>query len=279
MTSKWMRRGLACAAYGLMGCASLNQLGLTPTLKFNRVSFSDASFDGVVANFEFKLTNPYPVALPIGRYSYKVQLDGQEFVTGEQASAQPVGAGQTGTFNVPVRLEFARVFQTLRAVGSKSSVTVGLRGDVGVNTPAGTISLPISATASVPILKPPVPRLPRAKVLGISGTTVNLELAFAFDNPNAIALTASDTRFDLSFDARHVGNGVAGGSTTFPANGSGEMKLQCSANLASLAATLADLAIGHGPAYELTGQTGMETTFGTLNLPFRLSGNLPLGAR
>ncbi len=150
--------GLALAL-ALSGCAAVGELAKSafkkPTLTFKQVSVTAVDFEGATLAFDYVVENPNGFGLRLGRLQYWLELEQRVVTRGEVPGGVALPASGTAPVRFTARLPFKEVPRLVELVQRTEPVHYTAGGVVGVDTPIGTVDLPISHAGTVDL-----PRLP-----------------------------------------------------------------------------------------------------------------------
>lgn len=123
----------------------------SPSVELSGVAMRDLSFTGQTFLLSFDVSNPNPFPLPIKSVRYRVQLDDQNFASGETSSDFSIPASSSGGFDVSVELDILKsashVGTVLRS-GMRRPIPYQLDGSLAIDIPF-VKPLPFSASGVI----------------------------------------------------------------------------------------------------------------------------------
>jgi LEA14-like dessication related protein len=259
----------------LAGCAALDgllQRGIaTPKVSVLSASPSSVDFEGMTVIVELRVQNPNAVGLRVTRLAWQLEVEGGRVASGDAPGGFNIPANGAATSRVTARVLFADLAKLVKVAEARERVAFHVAGKVAIETPVGTIDVPWSFAGDLPL-----PQLPHVELTGIrigrqtfSETEVLLKLRL--QNPNSFSLPAAVLRLEVELGGERVAQAA---SQPVPAILPGEAAtLEVPVRLSLLGAGRAILE-GRGKPIRVAvhGTAG----FGWMQLPFSVSGDLPL---
>lgn len=118
------------------GCAGFGRPLEEPELTLAGVRLLDAGLSRQRFGLVFDVQNPNPIALPIRRVNYTVELSGAEFASGETPKSFSVPAHGATRFEIDVSTNlFASARQALGVLRTSNQLDYALEGSLEVNLP------------------------------------------------------------------------------------------------------------------------------------------------
>jgi LEA14-like dessication related protein len=195
--------GVVALAVLLSGCASLvaRVQPIPPEVALEEVRLTGLDFSRVDLEADISVDNPNQVAVVLNRFSWILEIEGEELLSGEQQDGLRIDAGGQSQLLVPFSFAFEEALRTADAAWGVRELDYAVRVITYLDVPViGEVEVPLRGEGTVPI-----PRLPRAAVrsvhlesMGLTGA--EMVLTFAVENPNVFDLTLE--RFDWSFFVR-----------------------------------------------------------------------------
>lgn len=146
----------------LFSCATLKQLGLSPSVSLDSVSLASLDLDGITFNCKYKVSNPLPIGISIKKVSADVFCNESKFTSlnADEGVKIKASGSQANTF------KFKVPYDTILSLAKNSnssqnkylpfkitgSVSLDLGNSAIVNNLAS--NLPFSVAFNVPIFKP-----------------------------------------------------------------------------------------------------------------------------
>lgn len=269
----------ACIALvALAGCQSMQDLFNAAPQASARVigaELRDLKLNSLDMIFSIQVNNPYTVDLPVAKLAYVLDSGGKNLLEG---SIEPTGAiakHSSSVLQVPVRVTFDSLLDTLKNVKPGSVVPWRAQFIVAVDAPLiGRMNLPLERSGEMP-----VPAVPRIEVVGFDVGSLSLEKAEAtatlkITNTNRFALNPRQLAFTLDLDNNPVLSTSVSGPGKLAPGESATIKVPMSFMPRSFGLPLFNLLKGGTALYHLTGSLDAGTDFGMLSAPFTNSGEL-----
>jgi LEA14-like dessication related protein len=247
-----MRRLLfvALLAATASSCALLNQLlgsaFKKPTLTFRSAQLADASLAGATVNLTYALHNPNPLGLSLASVSYALFVEGKQVVAGAPPKGLQVGAQRTTDLTFPAAVKFAELAPVLQVFLSKDRARYRAEGTIGVQTPLGVLSFPLSHEADFEVPKIPNVELSSPRIAQLSLTSATVELPLTVTNRNSFALPIGDLSGAVQIAGANVGTVSAGALGTLPGGTPRMVTLPFTVNFGSALAAANALRRGSG---------------------------------
>jgi len=266
---------VAAALLTLAGCAGLDGLlrkGIqTPEVTVLSAAPTSADFEGLTLAVDLRVQNPNAVGLRVAGLAWQLDVEGGRVASGDAPGGLTLPANGAATSRVTARFRFADLANLVKLAESKEKVAFGVQGKVSVETPIGPMQVPWSFAGDLP-----VPRLPRVELAGIrlgrqTFTETEVLVQLRVRNPNGFPLPAAGLKVDVELGGERVAQAA---SQELAAIRAGEAAtLEVPMRLSLLGAGRAILA-GRGKPLPITARG--TAGFGWMQLPFAVSGELPL---
>lgn len=245
-----MKRLLAAAfVFALLpGCAYLSQfLGAAgfsqPSFNFKNLALENASFQGITLDTIWKLDNPNPVGLSLASIDYALTVEDKQVVSGKPRTGLQVNANGSSDLHFPAGIKFQDLGQVVQTFLTKDNAKWGASGSLGVQTPIGVISFPLSKTGTFEVPKLPAVSFGNPKVsnLNLSGATLEFPLNVTNKNSYALPLTVSG---DLTLAGAKIGTISTGNMGALAGKGQKTMAMPLTVNFISAAGAAVKIAQG-----------------------------------
>ena len=143
---KVMRRRIfvaAVAAAALAGCATLGGGSFKqPLVNFNDVKIRGLGLSGGALDIVLSVYNPNSFNLNATRLTYKLMVDDKELGSGVLDRAFRVKDRDSTFVTIPMDFTYAGLGAAGRQLLQSGSVNYRVIGDIGVDTPLGTFTVP-----------------------------------------------------------------------------------------------------------------------------------------
>lgn len=138
-----MRIGMAVAALGLAGCASIGLGGFRePIVHFNDAKIRGLGLSGGAVDVVLSLYNPNGFDLNATRLTYRLMVEDRELGTGALDRAFRVKDRDSTFVTIPVDFTYAGLGAAGRQLLTSGSVNYRVLGDFTVDTPIGSFTRP-----------------------------------------------------------------------------------------------------------------------------------------
>ncbi|MCB9686140.1 MAG: LEA type 2 family protein [Alphaproteobacteria bacterium] len=124
-----------------------------PSASVDGLTVTRLGWTGADAELHVSVDNPLPVSVPVGGLRWAVSVDGTPLLSGERPPGQVLAAGGVTEVSLPLSVAYADALAA--ATGDDESTTVALEAELSLDTPAGTVALPLSWEAETPRFDPP----------------------------------------------------------------------------------------------------------------------------
>jgi LEA14-like dessication related protein len=248
----------------VFGCSEVEPY--LPKVTFDRLDVRTVSFEDIGTDFVFRVDNPNPIGVDLAEFSYALDLEAVEFLTGDQEGGMSLEPRGSSELTLPVDLVFAQVFETIQATRGEDVVDFGLEGHFGFNSPLGPVRLPYAEEGGFPALRTPRFAPVALRVDGVDLFGADLALDFDVDNDHASTLFFESLDATISLGGEPLLSGLlddfdVAGATT------GRLTVPLRVDFLSAGLTLLD-AVLYGGKVDVGFQAGMDvdTPFGVVPL-------------
>ena len=184
---------LLCCS-GMLGCSLLRQLlGAfhPPTLTFKRADLLDASLTGITVNLHFDLHNDNPVGLRIAQLAYNFAVEDHPLFAGRPPTGLNIRPDAVSELVFPAHVEFKDLAPTIETFLQKDVARYTASGQVGLDSPVGLISLPISHSGQFDVPKLPSVALQQPTLNNLSMQGAHLTIPVEITNRSSFPLPFS----------------------------------------------------------------------------------------
>lgn len=273
-----MRRHLLLAAtFGLAlslsvsGCASLKNLFKNafqkPALRFKTVNLRNVSLSGLNLDTVWTLDNPNPIGLSLATVDYSLFVEGKQVVAGKPKQGLTIPADKTADLVFPADLKFQELAPTLGVFLNQDTAKYRVEGHLGVKTPIGIITLPLSKEGSFEVPKVPQLQFEQARITNLTLSGATIELPLKLTNRNSFPLPVGGIAGNLNIGGANVGTVSTGDLGLVPGKGSQTVKLPVTIHFAQAAQAVMTLRNGGNAQVKLNG----NLTSGNTSVPINLS--------
>ena len=174
-------RLLVLLAVGASACSWLQMAAggfKKPDVAYNSASLTDVSLSGATLNVVTRVDNPNPVSLALAEVDYRLSIDGHPVATGKPPDGLEIQANGATDVTLPASFKFTDLGQAVATVLQKGSAGYKAEGTVGVKTPIGLVTVPLSheGTFTLPAMPGIALGTPRLTSVSIDHATVELPM-------------------------------------------------------------------------------------------------------
>jgi len=147
-----------------------------PDVAYKSASLTDVSLSGATLNVVTRVDNPNPVSLALAEVDYRLSIDGHPVATGKPPDGLEIQANGATDVTLPASFKFTDLGQAVATVLQKGSAGYKAEGTVGVKTPIGLVTVPLSheGTFTLPAMPGIALGTPRLTSVAIDHATVEL---------------------------------------------------------------------------------------------------------
>jgi LEA14-like dessication related protein len=118
--------------YLLQGCGTLNERlnPIQPKVFIDAIEIEDATISGLTALLTLNLENPNNFALNAQGLDYTMSLAGTNIISGENTSNMSVPALGSGKIEVPVRISYSSLLETIPKVMQAGVASYNFSGNI-----------------------------------------------------------------------------------------------------------------------------------------------------
>jgi LEA14-like dessication related protein len=261
------------------GCQSLDD-ALKPLPKpAARVIGADVrnlNLDSLDLVFDIEITNPYGVKLPVVELNYALGSGDLQLLQGGINTLANVPANGASVIQVPARLDFAAVTQTLSNVSPGSILPYHAEINIAVDAPfVGAINLPLKHEGEIPI--PAVPEISLASfdIGEMTWEEVSATAKLRVKNTNQFQIDLAKLQFDLELGDETVASAGTRRTYSLTPGQSEIVEIPISFSPRAFGVSITgifDMLSGSVADYGITGILDLGTRFGPLSIPFSYGG-------
>ncbi len=276
-TTRFANPLIALLATALLGsCATLDDAlrsAPKPTARIIGADVRNISLSNLDLVFDIEITNPYGVQLPLIDISYVVGSGERQLLQGGVKPLEALPARRSSVIQLPARLDFAAVMQTLASVRPGSVLPYQAEINVAVDAPIiGAFNLPLKQEGEIPIPAVPAISLVSFDVSSMTREKVSATARLRVTNTNQFQIDVAALEFDLALGEQSLASARLRSSSRLAPGQSAILEVPLSfsprAFADSIAGILLDLLAGNKADYGVSGSLDVGTRFGPLLLPF-----------
>ena len=257
------------------GCATLQKLGgiHPPDLSIENVNIVSAGLKEMDLVTTVSVKNNYPIGIHVPAFDYNFFIDDHVFLKGENALNQSISALSNNQVQVPVRIHFMDLYQSLSALVNKDKATYQLNGNIHFDVPVlGRLKIPFKKQGDLPLLKMPKISVKGLRVNSISFASANLSLDIALDNPNGFLMMLKNFSYNLSIDGLKWADGTMNKNISFEKHGQSNISIPIKLNFFEMGKTIFNII---NKKQSLPYEFDTQIKFNT-DLPFLKDVDIPL---
>lgn len=124
--------GAIVAILFTQGCASLDERlnPIQPKVFIDAIKIEDATLSGLTALLTLNVENPNKFALNAQGLDYTMSLAGTDILSGEKSSSMSVPALGSGKIEVPVRISYSALLETIPKVFQTGVASYNFSGSI-----------------------------------------------------------------------------------------------------------------------------------------------------
>jgi LEA14-like dessication related protein len=139
-------------------------------------------------NLHFLLKNNNPVGVKLASLAYSFAVENHPFVSGHPPTGLQIRADGVSDLSFPAHVEFRDLAATLEVFLQKNTASYTASGSVGVDTPIGVVTFPLSHSGTFDVPKIPAISIQAPTLNNISFSGAHLTLPIALNNRNSFPL-------------------------------------------------------------------------------------------
>jgi LEA14-like dessication related protein len=237
---------LAVFALPLGGCAKginipgLNLEQFMPKVKFKRLNVKDVDFQGIDTDFVFTIDNPNPIKVKLASFSYDLDLAGEGFLNGNNASGLALEPRGESKLVFPVSTQFADIIKLAGNLKGKDGVPFAFAGKIGFNTPLGEVKIPFKEDGTFPVVQAPKFAFKGVRVgkLNLLNQSATIEVDLGVSHKGGSAMDFSKFDYSLKFGGKKVIEGLIDDLATVQAGQEKTVTLPVQLNLLTVGTTV-----------------------------------------
>ncbi|MBS2028620.1 MAG: LEA type 2 family protein [Deltaproteobacteria bacterium] len=176
---------------GTLGCSLIRSFcgGFhAPELSFNRVDLQDISLTGITVNVHFNLKNDNPVGIRIAQLAYDFRVNNHPFLAGHPPNGLTINPDTISDLSFPAHVEFRDLAATIEEFLHQDTANYTASGNIGVQTPIGVLTFPLSHSGSFPVPKLPDIQIQQPTLNNITLSSAHLTVPIALHNKNGFSI-------------------------------------------------------------------------------------------
>jgi LEA14-like dessication related protein len=260
----WGLASIAALAVATSGCGPIMALVGKPRITDVRPRVTRLNFRGVDLAFDVDVKNPYPVPLNALVFRYGLEIEGEDFLKGEEPVDLELPSRGVGTVTFPASITYRALWTAYRKLKDAKEASYRLHGTLVVTALGRAHELGLSKAGTAPVLHAPKLEGLRVSTSPVTWYGADVTLRARLRNPNAFPVGVHDLRYQLRLGDVDVGGLTA---TTDGSIGPGERGALTLVGRISATGALLRIARGAKPGKpELILTGGLETPYGNVDL-------------
>jgi LEA14-like dessication related protein len=194
---------LALSAVFLCSCSIVGGL-FGKAVRKPEVDFADGrltgiSFDTADFMFDLRVKNPNRLGLKMVGLKYDFAINENSFLTGKQDRNLEVKAGGESIVQLPISLNFIKVYQTFRSLINEDDFKYNIKCIVSFDVPVlGAVDIPVNMKGKCPLPKLPRIALDALKLKKVTLMGAELQMDIRLQNPNAFSMLLKSFNYQFS---------------------------------------------------------------------------------
>jgi LEA14-like dessication related protein len=258
---------LAVTLVTLTGCATLKKLFKRPTVSFKTARLSSASLSDATVDLVYEVRNPNSFGLSLAKVDYAFFVEGKQVVAGSPRKGLQLKGGGTSELVFPANVRFADIAPVVQTFLTQDAAAFKAQGSVGIETPVGVLSFPLSKEGTFEVPKVPKVMFEAPRIANITLTGATVEFPLTITNRNSFALPVAGITGALKLAGANVGTLSTGNLGQLDGGGARQVTLPLQINFAQAAQAAAALRSNNAQQLSWSGQV----TSGTQSIPLVLS--------
>ncbi|MFP8488921.1 LEA type 2 family protein [Gracilimonas sp. Q87] len=181
-------------------CAQLGEFTdvSKPSLSVVDMNITGLTLQDIELTADVKIDNPNNVKMDLSSYSYALDINEKNFVTGNEQRGMTINAKKSSVIQVPVTLTFSELLQTFQSMRDQDESDYSFAAEFGFDLPVlGTVTVPVEYAGKIPVVKQPSISLSNFSIQNLSLSGADLLVELNVQNPNAFRLIVDELNFDL----------------------------------------------------------------------------------
>ena len=263
-------------AYLICGCAILRKAIEKPTVDFQDFNITDIDFTSITTAFNFKITNPNPIGIRIDGFEYQFNIEGNQFLSGNNPNRVEMAARGQSIVSIPIALKYIDVYKTVTTLKeNKGNIPYLISGKFFFNTPIGRIPVPFSKNGELPVLKMPKISLENISLNKLSLTKADIVFNLKFENPNLFAIAFDNFSYNLSLNNQQFAEGITE-HTQISEDSTSTLQIPIALNFLEIGRAAYSMLTQKTVNYQLKGSVNLVTPFKKIDLPYEQLGKINL---
>lgn len=269
----------ALTSVALIGCAKGSGIpGLggiekyLPTVKFDKFNVKNLTFEKIDSVFVFDVRNNVPIKIPLGSFSWNLDLADNSFLKGNNANGFTLQPNASSKLRIPVSAVFKDLISAIAGLSGKDTVPFALHGKMGFKTPLGDIKLPYNSRGDFPVLRIPKVQIAKLRVdkMDLLGHTARLALDLNVSHEQASAMKFLEFNYAFKLGGKSLVKGLVHSLADVPNGQTEKVTIPIDIDLLAAGSTIVSAITNHGKMeVGLDANMNVKTPFG--DVPFKIA--------
>ncbi|WP_029933788.1 LEA type 2 family protein [Thiomicrospira pelophila] len=262
------------------GCSVLQKNIQKPSAELAGVELSALDFESATLVMLVDVKNPNPVSVPLKGFDYALDVMKAPFLSGENHQKKMLNAQSTTRIQIPIKVPFAQVFDTVKNASGKNEVPFGLQATVILDLPIlGATHLKLNHEGMLPIPRLPKLSVDRIEVKNISLVSVDLNIQLMLHNPNVFDVKLEQLNYELLVSGKPWLNSRQDKIVTAKAGQDVMINLPVSASFKDIGLSFYRQLVNQSDAfnYRIVGRSSIKALhplLGEVDIPLDLNGRM-----
>lgn len=248
-----------------------------PTAYVSAVHISSIDLTKASFVFDMLVKNPSRISFPIADMSYLVDSAERKLVSGTITDAGTIEAKSSSTIKIPVTLVFQDILSTFTDIKPGSVIPYRMKIEFMVDVPIfGKSTVPVEKTGEIPIPSIPIIILEKIEFKKFSLDECVTALHLKLESKNEFEMGLTALKFELWLSGEKIGSAELAKSAQVEKSGTISIEIPLTFRPSDFGLALWEMMGKLGIDYKLKGSIGVDTTFGSMNMPFSKEGSVSL---
>ena len=195
----------------LGGCKTATDMAASvqkPSIKIVGTRIDSLASDSAGMVFDVQISNPYELPLPLTNVDYSFASRGTSFLSGVADVQGTIPVGESKTFAIPARIDFAPLLATVKGV--RPGQVVPYQADLNLNVAApvvGKISVPVKRAGDIPVPAVPEVLVQDVKWQDMGLTNASGVVKVKIKNTNEFSVELHKLGFNLGLGGKQIATG------------------------------------------------------------------------
>jgi len=265
------------AAICVSGCTNgiENWGNYLPTAEYDHIDITHIDFTQVDSELVFALDNPLPIGVEVTTLDYVLYLNDIDILEGTDNDGFSLGAESVSDLPLPISLEYAEVFELVQATRGSDTFNFALDAQIGFETYAGPVEIPMFIEGEMPALRAPKMRFDSLSVDDLHWDTLDLTVDLEMDNDLGSTLWFESMDVELTAEGSDLASTQLEGLGGVSGSNSEILSLPVEVDLWGVATTAVNAITNEGEVVlGMNGEAWVDTPFGLAPLDIDHTGDI-----